>query len=593
MEFAPRQTENSAFIRRVARIYRPAVETASDELRVFSLGLILSVALAILFGASVEMVLLDGGGLSLHAALLFLLGIPGAVVLYGLRTGLGIDRLADLTIGILYLSVGVLAVTSGGSAIPALYASLLLPTVAALFRPIRVALAWSAVSAAIALAAWGVRSSGVELLISPSASLDWHARVSGFFFILLLSVAALVAHEQLKRVRIAESVESARLQAIAEGDVRRAEAESARLRALSRGLAHELNNHLFAIRASAEVAWDGPKDIVEESLETVLRTADRASSAIADLRNYASTDSKFRKVVAVGDLVDEAYSTGEKIVGGNVGLDRGRMADAMAIEADPDQIASCLVNLIKNAAEAIGKDPGRIELNAGIVELTAQDLEVIWSSGRAVPGEFAQLSVADTGPGFPSSEPAQIFEAYYSTKPHGRGLGLTIVSRIAEMHCGAVRVSNTARGGRVELLLPLVESHPASDDPERTPLVLEELRVLVVDDEDDVRKVMARLLKRNCASVTPVECGEDAIERFAVDPGAFDLALVDLSMPGLGGEEVLHALRAIRSDLPVIVASGHADREFDHLASMPQVATLRKPFSLQRLERSLRDMAGS
>ena len=77
---------------------------------------------------------------------------------------------------------------------------------------------------------------------------------------------------------------------------------------------------------------------------------------------------------------------------------------------------------------------------------------------------------------------------------------------------------------------------------------------LVVDDEDDVRKVMARLLERNCASVTPVECGEDAIERFAVDPGAFDLALVDLSMPGLGGEEVLHPAvchaRAPQAQLP-------------------------------------------
>lgn len=590
MGFVPRQTHNSALVRRVAGIYRPAAETASDELRVFSLGVILSAALFILFGASAEMVLLDGWTSWRHAAVLFLLGIPGVAVLYALRAGVGLELVADLTIGVLYLSTGTLAVASGGSAIPALYASLLIPTVAALFRPIRVALAWGAGSAAVALIAWGVRSSGVDLLIPPSDLLDWHARVSGFFFILVLSMAALVAHEQLKRVRIAESVESARLQTVAEADALRSQGESDRLRALSRGLAHELNNLLFTVRANAEVAFDAPQDIVEESLEAVIGTVDRASSVIADLRNYAATDSKFRKTVAVGELLEDARSTGERIVEENIKLDCGRTPDAMAIEADPDQIASCLVNLIKNAAEAIGKDQGRIELSTGIAELTAQDLEHIRCSGRALPGKFVQISVDDTGPGFEAGAAMQIFDAYHTTRPHGRGLGLTIVARVAETHCGAVRVSNTARGGRVEFLLPLAEAVPALAEPEGIPLVLDELRILVVDDEDAVRKVTARLLERNCASVTSVDGGEAAIETFAADPGAFDLALIDLSMPGLSGEEVLHALRTIRSNLPVVIVSGHADREFDHLAAMPMVATLRKPFSLHHLVRSLRDI---
>lgn len=217
------------------------------------------------------------------------------------------------------------------------------------------------------------------------------------------------------------------------------------------------------------------------------------------------------------------------------------------------------MNLVINAAEALGGDPGRVWIRTETRELDAATLADGFGSSERSPGAWVTLEVADDGPGMDEEQRRRVFEPFYSTKRSGRGLGLAAVLGIAGAHRGVLRVESAPNHGTIfQLLLPPSEARPRrmeDPDPSRS-AVPQAGRVLVVDDEEAVREVAQLLLQRGGLQVETVDGGDSALARVR-SADDLDAVLLDLAMPNRSGADVLRTVRAERPHLPVVIASGY------------------------------------
>jgi CheY-like chemotaxis protein len=218
------------------------------------------------------------------------------------------------------------------------------------------------------------------------------------------------------------------------------------------------------------------------------------------------------------------------------------------------------------------------------------------------PGRYIRIRISDTGRGMSPTEVDRVFTPYFTTRPDGHGLGLFIVYSIVKRHGGSVDVlSSPGLGTTFDIRLPASEAPTGAaskpDDPARSGEVKASGRVLVMDDEESVRRVLTTFLHRLHLDVEAVSNGEEAIRAFreAAARGApFRLAIMDLTVPGgLGGLEALRALQETDPALPAIVISGYSD---DAVLSRPTDFGFRtavpKPFSLGDLRRAVLDGLG-
>ncbi|HOY69168.1 MAG TPA: response regulator, partial [Candidatus Ozemobacteraceae bacterium] len=203
-------------------------------------------------------------------------------------------------------------------------------------------------------------------------------------------------------------------------------------------------------------------------------------------------------------------------------------------------------------------------------------------------GLYAVIDVSDDGCGIAPADLPRIFDPFYTTKFTGRGLGLAAVLGAVGSHKGGIRVSSTqGKGTTIRVLLPAAQTLELPDDPSAPHLSDSPLEgnVLLVDDEEIVRKMTAQMLALFGCSVTMARDGNEALERFSQSPASFRFALIDMTMPGKSGDELFRELRAIRPDLPVIICSGYAESEIrKSFGQATAIAFLPKPFLLQALK---------
>jgi CheY-like chemotaxis protein len=246
------------------------------------------------------------------------------------------------------------------------------------------------------------------------------------------------------------------------------------------------------------------------------------------------------------------------------------------------------MNLITNASDAIGERIGKIRIRTGVVNLEAGDL-LDAQPQPLPPGEYISLEVVDDGHGMDEPTIKRIFEPFYSTRFAGRGLGLASVLGILKQHRGAVRVKSVVGvGTSMQILLPVYREVRAiaSEDPSRTATPAPPPRasigtILVVDDEPQVRELLDRVLSAQGYRVLTACDGEEALRVVEHQVGTIDLVLLDLVMPRLSGELVLATLRSYYKQLPVIVMSGHTEREtLQNVGRNANASYLGKPFKL-------------
>jgi CheY-like chemotaxis protein len=259
------------------------------------------------------------------------------------------------------------------------------------------------------------------------------------------------------------------------------------------------------------------------------------------------------------------------------------------IAADATQIHQVIMNLGANAAHAIGDHAGQLEFRLAPVRV---DASLTATSTALHEGQYARLSVSDTGCGIDPATLERIFEPFFTTKMpgHGTGLGLSVVHGIIKSHGGGIVVdSQPGQGTTFHLYLPAAEGAvpESAETPIETPRGHGE-RLLYVDDEDQLAILALRGLQRLGYEVTAFHDARQALDAFHAQPSGFDVVITDLAMPGMNGLAFAAEIRRLGNDAPVIITSGYLRPQDIEAAQRLGIRELvRKPTSIDNLARSI------
>ncbi len=361
---------------------------------------------------------------------------------------------------------------------------------------------------------------------------------------------------------------------------------------LAGGIAHDFNNILVGILGNAGLAlMDTPEEApVTPLLEDIQEAAHRLSDLTRQMLAYSGKGRFVVERIDVGSLVTEARHLLSAVVSKNATLALSLGSEPLYVEGDAAQIRQVVMNLVTNASDAVHDRGGTVRLSTGVVWADHERLRSTFLAEPLAEGEYVFLVVEDDGVGMTPPVRERIFDPFFTTKFTGRGLGLAAVLGILRAHRGAVRVeSEEGRGSRFEVLLPRTARPERSAVSEREiPAAAIELGgvVLVADDEPRVRDMARRLLESAGFEVLVACDGVEAVEIAEREGARLTLALVDLTMPRLGGEEVFRRLQTLRPELPVVLSSGYDEHETtSRFATGALAGFLQKPWSPVELNR--------
>jgi signal transduction histidine kinase/CheY-like chemotaxis protein len=373
--------------------------------------------------------------------------------------------------------------------------------------------------------------------------------------------------------------------------------ESQRLESLglmAGGVAHDFNNLLTIILGNASLALADaePGSVVHTALGSIASTAHRAADLTRQMLAYSGRGKFHRQPTDLNSTLRALTALMESSVPRHIRLQYELEEGLPAVEADPTQLQQVVLNLLTNAVEALGAAPGAITLRTGLRHLGFADLAGSFPDQAVSAGSHLVLEVSDTGPGMDEETRRRIFDPFFTTKPSGRGLGLAALQGIVRAHGGGISVSSTpGRGTSFQVLLPALEApaQPAPMPPSGPEGWTSSGVVLVVDDETPLREMAAWVLRRAGFEVLEASHGQAALEALAGHAGPVRAALLDLSMPVMGGGEALPALRKLRPGLRVLLSSGYEGEErVQRLLEEPATRFLQKPYAAADLLGALR-----
>ncbi len=358
------------------------------------------------------------------------------------------------------------------------------------------------------------------------------------------------------------------------------------------GIAHDFNNLLMAIRARTELIGDLgdlPAD-AREDVTAILSVVDQATALCRQMLVYAGRGTLDVRTLDLSELARSIPELLRLSVSRRVALTIGSEAEPLWVAGDATQLRQVALNLVTNASDAIdaaGRG-GTVRVSTHRERLDAEWFRAAVLGNDAPAGEYCVLEVEDAGAGMSPETLRRIFDPFFSSKGAGRGLGLAAVVGIVRGHRGALHVESTPGvGSRFSVALPSAPAPDAPDDGRSNGEARYDIagaRVLVVDDDVDVRQSVARLLSRSGALVREAPDGESALMQLASPDGAMtDLVLLDLTMPGMGGPATLSTMRARGITTPVIIASGYSS---EHLSvDDGEIRFVQKPFRGDELRR--------
>ncbi|HYN03202.1 MAG TPA: PAS domain S-box protein [Vicinamibacteria bacterium] len=373
----------------------------------------------------------------------------------------------------------------------------------------------------------------------------------------------------------------------AEETLRRA-AKDESLSVLAGGVAHDFNNLLAAILGHASLALkqlpggSPARRHVEKAASAVERAADLTRQMLA----YSGRGHFVVRPTDVNALVSENLPLLEVAVPKRVRLEARLLPGLPPVDADVGQIQQVLMNLVINGAEAIGEQGGAVTVVTGTRDVAASD-ESLWrASGQPLaPGRYVLLEVRDDGPGMDADTVDRIFEPFFTTKFTGRGLGLAAVLGVVRGHRGALSVESAPGRGTVFRILfaPSSRGSGLEAAAEAVP-ARRDLTLLLIDDEEVVRDMVGEVLEQEGVSVLRAEDGARGVALFREQRERIDLVLLDLSMPGLSGEETFRRLREIDPGVPVILSSGYDhDEARGRFGKRTPAGFIQKPYRPEQL----------
>ena len=366
---------------------------------------------------------------------------------------------------------------------------------------------------------------------------------------------------------------------------------------LAGGLAHDFNNLLTTILGNASLARLKlpPDSPASGSLRFIEQASETASGLCRQLQAYAGGGPMVTKPL---DLPTTVQATAELLrvsLGANARLEISANGALPPIVADPSQLRQLVMNLVLNASDALGARPGTIRLTASLATITDTWLASARAGSELPPGNYVCLEVADDGPGMAPNLQARIFDPYFSTKGQGRGLGLAAVLGIMRGLGGALHLRSAPGQGTVFTLVfrSVDPALLAGTAPPIPPAWRGSGLVLVVDDDNHVRPVIAAITARFGFTVLQAGSGAEAIA-FAREHGAaIRLALLDITMPVMDGFETLVELRRLQPELNAIFISGYTEQDArKRFPDLRKMSFLPKPCTLNSLGGALRAVLG-
>lgn len=359
---------------------------------------------------------------------------------------------------------------------------------------------------------------------------------------------------------------------------------------LAGGVAHDFNNLLTEILGNAELIRGYHPD-VDVGVENILQASSRAAELCSQLLAFSGRG-RFQVLPHNLDaVVDEMLRLTNATLSKKVRVERELHGKLPAVECDASQIRQVVLNLMTNANEAIGDEPGVLTVRSGVLALAEPDLEAFVAGDLEGPGDYVCIEVEDSGCGMDAATQARIFDPFFSTKFTGRGLGLAAVLGIVRGHRGGLAVmSQPGDGTLVRFVLPVTSSDsiPASglvDDSGPLPGGT----VLIADDEPGVRSVLEQVLQGFGFEVVVAVDGGEALARFEERTGGFDLVILDLTMPVMNGQEVFEEIALRSPSTCVILTSGFSENEsVTRFQGARPAAFLSKPFRAADVQRIVR-----
>lgn len=367
---------------------------------------------------------------------------------------------------------------------------------------------------------------------------------------------------------------------------------------LAGGIAHDFNNFLTPVVGTAALLLDdlGDDPVLRRRILTIKKAADRATDLTAQMLAYAGKTDPQLVPLDVSEAMSDIELLLESAAGRRADLNFSLDPSLPVVRADRVQIGQVVMNLVTNAAEALGPDSRRIDVRTKMLAADRDLLRTFHLGSHLEEGRHVCIEVSDDGEGIDESVRERIFDPFFSTKLTGRGLGLAVVLGIVQSHGGALQIeSERGRGTTFRIILPPARGAVLDDVPEIAQLSECDAgwqgqgTVLVADDDAGARELTQILLERAGFDVLCAVDGIEAVEIFRHDAAEIVAVVLDNTMPGMSGSEALEEIRKLQPDVPIMLISGYTrERVEESLLARGGVRFLHKPFDGEKLLAVLR-----
>jgi len=355
---------------------------------------------------------------------------------------------------------------------------------------------------------------------------------------------------------------------------------SQRIEAMGRlagGVAHDFNNLLMVISGHSQMLLDSmlPGDPSRDDLEQIAKAAQRATDLTRQLLAFSRRQAVKPTLLSLNLLVQHAERMLRRVLGENIKLTTKLATGLQSVYADPGQLEQVILNLALNARDAMPQ--------GGILTIATANVKL----AEPKPGYYVELSVVDTGAGIDQDVLPHVFDPFFTTKEHGTGLGLSTSYGIVKQAGGEIEVeSKPGAGSTFRIYLPALEKTAEQQEPapEAAPLSGTET-ILLVEDEEGVRRVLESMLKRSGYRVLASSSTSEAVTLAQQHGGSIHLLITDIVMPGVSGVSVADELSRRHPEMRVLYVSGH-----EAAPPRSEGAFLQKPFSTAELALKVREV---
>ncbi len=361
---------------------------------------------------------------------------------------------------------------------------------------------------------------------------------------------------------------------------------------LTGSIARDFNNILYMIIGNVELALQNIPEWnpIYTNLKKIKTASLRAAGIVKQLLNFSRKTDQNLRPISITTVIQDALKFLNSTIPSTIKIQKKITDKEITILADPIQINQILMNICINASQAMEETGGILKINVEKEFVTA-DSAINYPD--LVPGDYIKIMVSDAGPGIEPHRIDRIFDPYFTTKEIGKGsgMGLAVVQGIVKSHNGAITVeSQLGQGTAFTILFPIVDEKPEVDSEmtDELPPVGSET-ILFVDDEESIVDVTGQILEQLGYKVETQTNPQEALKLFQSKPHHFDLVITDMTMPQMTGVKLSEKFMDIRSDIPVIICTGHSAHIDEKKARQLGIAAyIMKPMSMSDIAKAIR-----